>query len=109
MITETVVHNETELLAWHSRARPGDQAVYHVGNLAKARFEAAKDGEPSAIEELANTVMVLAESGMAIPVQRRVGEGEFAYIAIMPSPSTAVKRSQTRAAAQTRFKSNTMR
>jgi hypothetical protein len=87
MIIETVVNNEDEFLAWHSRARPGDQAVYHVGYLAKDRFE-------STIEELANTVMVLAESGMVIPVQRRVGDGKFAYIAVMPSPQQPAKRAQ---------------
>jgi hypothetical protein len=94
MIIETVVNNENEFLAWHSRARPGDQAVYHVGNLAKARFEAAKEGKSSPIEELANTVMVLAEAGMVMPVQRRVGDGEFAYIAIMSSPQQPAKRAQ---------------
>lgn len=68
----------------------GQVRVYHVGNLARDRF----DGErpvPS-IDRKANVALYHANNGTGALVQRRLGDGQFEYIIIgtgyMPAINT---------------------
>ena len=77
--------SEQALCAWVGRANPGDRLVYHRGLLA---FDAGPDNDAltlAARQQLrlvADRAWVLAQDGLVQLVQRREGEGVYAYTVI---------------------------
>ncbi|MET0167513.1 MAG: hypothetical protein ABW318_21255 [Vicinamibacterales bacterium] len=61
--------------AWATRAEPGARTTYFTGNLAVAH-------DRSGLRHRASEWFVLAERGLVILTQRRLGEGRYDYIAM---------------------------
>ena len=76
---------ETMLCAWYGSAVPGNSIVYHRGflaiDVAPLTFK-LPDAERRTLLRVAQRALQLAEDGLVHLVQRRVGEGEFTYVAI---------------------------
>jgi len=83
---------ETMLCAWYGSAVTGDRIIYHRGflaiDVAPLTFK-LPDAERRMLLRVAERVLQLAEDGLVHLVQRRLGEGDFAYLAIArPRPRT---------------------
>jgi hypothetical protein len=74
---------EVALLGWLGTACPGERFVYHVGHLAADRASAA--GMQQELGRIADRVMALAAEGRLLPVQMRLADGRFTYLAIKPA------------------------
>lgn len=76
---------ETMFCAWYGSAVPGDRIVYHRGFLAidvsPLTFK-LPDAERRTLLRVAERALQLAEDGLVHLVQRRIGEGQFIYLAI---------------------------
>ena len=76
---------ETMFCSWLGTAEPGERIIYHRGFLAidtsPLTFK-LPDGERRELLRIAQRALHLAEEGLLHLVQRRVGEGEFTYLAI---------------------------
>lgn len=84
---------EIELAAWIGQAAPGDRLEYHRGFLALDTFSIGSpldDHERKALARVAARAMWAAGQDLVHLVQRRIGEGEFSYLAIArPRPQRA--------------------
>lgn len=70
---------------WFHDAKPGDKVCYHEGDLANDMVRKGLPGEREQLAsaaEAARYVANLAVSGHVHLVQRRLGDGQFAYIAV---------------------------
>lgn len=101
------VRTHAELIDWYRLAPPGASCIYHVGSLAEYRAKAAsrlltlqyqQDSRsptnplPPAqsfemqrlldTNDLLETITDLSTSGLLHLTQRRIGEGQFAYLAV---------------------------
>jgi hypothetical protein len=76
---------ETMFCAWYGSAVPGDRIVYYRGFLAidvsPFTFKLL-DADRRTLLRVAERALQLAEDGLVHLVQRRMGEGDFTYIAI---------------------------
>ena len=68
--------------AWATRAEPGAGITYFTGNLAVAH-------DRSGLRHRASEWFALAERGLVILTQRRLGEGRYEYIATRTSAPMA--------------------
>lgn len=76
---------ETMFCAWYGSAAPGDRIVYHRGFLAidvSPLTYKLPDAERRTLLRVAERALQLAEDGLVHLVQRRMGEGDFTYLAI---------------------------
>lgn len=76
---------ETMFCAWFGSAVPGDRIVYHRGFLAvdaSPLTSTVPDAERRALLSVAERALQLADDGLVHLVQRRMGEGDFIYLAI---------------------------
>ena len=76
---------ETMFCSWFGAAVPGDRIVYHRGFLAvdaSPLTSIVPDAERRALLRVAERALQLAEDGLVHLVQRRMGEGDFTYLAI---------------------------
>lgn len=83
--TETVRNDIPFDTRNRSQAAPGDELEYHRGFLVLdlTPFGSPMDGDARAeLARVANRAFDLAERGFVHLVQRRIGVGAFAYIAI---------------------------
>ena len=84
---------EVDFCAWITQAAPGDELEYHRGFLVLdiTPFGSPMDGDARAeLALVADRAFDLAERGFIHLVQRRIGVGTFAYIAIArPHPGGA--------------------
>ena len=72
---------------WLGRARPGSRITYHVGHLATDRVQGLGPLAAPACRELAaiaDRAIGLAQEGRLLLVQKRHGDGDFSYFAVMP-------------------------
>lgn len=82
---------EIDFLGWLGQAQPGDMIEYHRGFLA---LDVMRGGSPlseAARSALARTATIASwafAQGLVHLVQRRLGEDEFSYLAIV-RPHTA--------------------
>ena len=87
---------EADFCSWVGRAAPGDIFEYHRGflgiDVAPGTLPAA---EQKALRHLARRALWASGEGLVHLVQRRVGPGEFAYLAIRrPRPRVAAHRKE---------------
>ncbi len=76
---------ETMFCTWFGAAVPGDRIVYHRGFLAvdaSPLTSIVPDAERRTLLRVAERALQLAEDGLVHLVQRRIGEGDFTYLAI---------------------------
>ncbi|TCZ63590.1 hypothetical protein [Roseicella aquatilis] len=76
---------EAMFCTWFGSAVPGDRIVYHRGFLAvdaSPLTSIVPDAERRALLRVAERALQLAEDGLVHLVQRRMGEGDFTYLAI---------------------------
>src|SRR5262245_33201587 len=81
--------DENGLVDWLIDAKPGERAVYYRGHLGHDRMPSAKvldRGERTELHAAANRVMVLANQGLVLPVQERVGPEDCLYIVVKAQP-----------------------
>ncbi|CAM3583475.1 hypothetical protein TH8_08875 [Thalassospira profundimaris] len=76
---------EVDFCAWLTQAAPGDEFEYHRGFLVLdiTPFGSPMDGEARAeLARVSDRAFDLAERDFVHLVQRRIGPGAFAYLAI---------------------------
>lgn len=85
-----MIKTANELADFLSTAKPGDSAVYHIGNLGRARNVQCKDfpeHERREIGQLAGFAWRAYEDGLVHLMQRRVEPNVCEYIVVMrPTP-----------------------
>lgn len=80
-----LVVSEEAFTSWLATALPGESLVYHHGHLAADRDRLTKAlPEPLRLEliRIAERAWTWAEKGLVVLVQRRLGAGRIAYVAI---------------------------
>ena len=91
----TVLVDENRFVDWLVDAKPGEQIVYYRGHLAYDRTPAANvlDSRSRAVvHTVAGRVMSTTEKGLVLPVQKRLGTGDYLYIAVKALPSRVGSR-----------------
>lgn len=81
-----VLLDEARFCAWLAKAAPGTALVYYRGHLTYDRMPSAKTlPEPLRLQlsALARRVLQCGEDGLVHLVQRRHGENDFSYIAVV--------------------------
>ena len=81
-----IVQNEQELCARLATAKAGDVITYHVGMLARDRAPLSQVLSAEGCRTLgavADRVLALAEADWVHLLQRRLGEGCFAYFLVV--------------------------
>lgn len=76
---------ETMFCTWFGAAVPGDRIVYHRGFLAvdaSPLTSKVPDAERRALLRVAERALQLAQDGLVHLVQRRMGDGDFTYLAV---------------------------
>jgi hypothetical protein len=80
--------DENGFVDWLVRAEAGEAIAYYRGHLVYDRYPSAEIHSREAradLEALADRVMAAAEQGLVHPVQKRIGAGDFLYIAVRSS------------------------
>ena len=91
----TALVDENGLVDWLIDAKPGDRIVYYRGHLAHDRAPSAQvmDSRSRAVvHTVASRVMASTEKGLVLPVQKRIGPGDYLYIAVKALPPRAAER-----------------
>jgi hypothetical protein len=81
---ERTLISEERFCDWVAYAPPGQRLEYYRGFLASDRMPSTKAlSEPDrrALVAVAKRVMQVAADGRVAPVQRRLADGEYSYIA----------------------------
>lgn len=84
-----VPFDENTFVDWLIDAEPGDRAVYYRGHLGFDRMPSANvlDRPTRAnLHAVATRVMVAAGQGLVIPVQKRIGDEDYLYLAVKTRP-----------------------
>ncbi len=84
-----VPFDENTFVDWLIDAEPGDRAVYYRGHLGFDRMPSANvlDRPTQAnLHAVATRVMVAASQGLVIPVQKRIGDEDYLYLAVKTRP-----------------------
>lgn len=77
--------DENGFVDWLISAEVGDIIAYYRGHLVYDRSPTREVHSREArlnLEALANRVMIAAEDGLVHPVQKRLGAGDFLYLAV---------------------------
>ena len=77
--------DENGFVDWLIDAKPGDTLVYYRGHLSHDRMPSTKvlaDLRRRKLVDVANRVLAAESQGLVMPVQRRVRENEWLYLAI---------------------------
>lgn len=85
-VAQPIVLTENDLCDRLAEAEIGDVITYHVGMLARDRAPQTQALSQQRCQDLgavADRVLRLAEAGWVHLVQRRLGEGRFAYLLIV--------------------------
>jgi hypothetical protein len=91
----TALVDENRFVDWLIDAKPGGQIVYYRGHLAYDRTPAANvlDNRSRAIvHAVAGRVMATTGKGLVLPVQKRLGTGDYLYIAVKALPNRISSR-----------------
>ena len=76
--------------SWVTTAPPGEQYAYHVGLLARDRFEGDDESRPrEPVHGLARAVWLAHMAGLVLLTQRRRDTISFYYIATRSARRTA--------------------
>ena len=79
---------EEQLCRWVGRAEAGARIEYHHGHLSVDRSHettSLDEKTRQSLAKVADRAFALAGKGLLILVQRRLGEGQFSYLAIKAS------------------------
>jgi hypothetical protein len=82
--TERTLMSEERFCDWVADAPPGQRVEYYRGFLASDRMPSTSTlSEPDrrALVAVAKRVMQVAADGRVVPVQLRLADGEYSYIA----------------------------
>ena len=82
VVTDGYLLTTSVFRRWVAIAAIGNQLVYHEGYLACDRAPEIPTAESRRLHKVAQVIMNAAEDGRVHLVQRRLGEGRFAYIAV---------------------------
>jgi hypothetical protein len=77
--------DENGFVDWIVDAQSEDCIAYYRGHLGRDRFESTGTLYPGDCRKLvavARRVMVAAEQGLVFPLQKRLGEHDFVYLAV---------------------------
>jgi len=77
--------DEAGFIAWLAACKHGDTIAYYRGHLAHDRMPSTgmlSKAARAALHAVAHRVFVAHDQGLVIPVQKRVGNHEWLYIAI---------------------------
>ena len=77
--------DENGFVDWLIDSEPGDTLVYYRGHLSRERMPSVKtldDASRRKLAAVANRVLAAEAQGLVMPVQRRVRENEWLYLAI---------------------------
>jgi hypothetical protein len=77
--------DENGFVDWLIDAAPGDTLIYYRGHLSHDRMPSAKlhnDIQRRKLGAVASRVLVAESQGLVMPVQRRVGNNDWLYLAI---------------------------
>jgi hypothetical protein len=91
----TALIDENAFVDWLIDARPGHRIIYYRGHLARDRMPSARvldNRSRAVVHTVANRVMTSADKGLVLPVQRRLGPGDYLYIAVKALPPRAAQR-----------------
>jgi hypothetical protein len=89
--------DENGFVDWLTGATPGDALVYYRGHLSHDRMpsaEALGDSDRRGLSDVANRVLAAEAQGLVMPVQRRVGQNDWLYVAIRRRGALRVPRHQ---------------
>lgn len=81
----TRIEGASELAAWLRTAKPGDRAIYYLGQLTVDRSVGCsplKDRRRSIVDQQANDALAAAVADRVLLVQQRLGPRVFAYIVV---------------------------
>jgi hypothetical protein len=95
MESETEISNVDELNAFLSSAKPGERRIYYRGFLWVDRYRKSQvlsEVDRLRLDELANAVLVAAESGLLRLFQRRQADDVWEYIAIRTAGKVRVPK-----------------
>lgn len=84
-----VPFDENTFVDWLIDAEPGDRAVYYRGHLGFDRMPSANVLDRptrTSLHAVAARVMVAAGQGLVIPVQKRIGDEDYLYLAVKARP-----------------------
>lgn len=93
--------DENGFVDWLIDSEPGDVLVYYRGHLSRERMPSVKtldDVQRRKLAAVASRVLTAEHHGLVMPVQRRVRENEWLYLAIRtrgPVRSTHNHKSST--------------
>jgi hypothetical protein len=90
-------HDENAFVDWLVDARPGAACAYYRGHLAYDRDpQQSKLGEfrRRKLTHLADRAMECCERNQVLLVQRRMGKGDFVYLAIRSSAPMIIPRNR---------------
>lgn len=77
--------DENGFVDWLIDSEPGDVLVYYRGHLSRERMPSVKtldDVQRRKLAAVASRVLAAEHHGLVMPVQRRVRENEWLYLAI---------------------------
>jgi hypothetical protein len=91
----TALVDENAFVDWLIDARPGHRIIYYRGHLAHDRMPSARvmdNRSRAVVHTVSNRVMTSADKGLVLPVQQRLGPGDYLYIAVKARPPRAAER-----------------
>lgn len=91
----TALVDENGFVDWLIDAKPGERVVYYRGHLAHDRAPSAQAMDSrsrTVVHTVASRVMASTAKGLVLPVQKRIGPGDFLYIAVKALPPRAAAR-----------------
>ena len=91
--------DEIDLQAWAARAAPGDVIEYHRGHLAQDRNRSPSGLSRAAcihLDRTANVALAMEAAGQVLLVQRRHGDGDYSYLAVIASQQKQTARPMSR-------------
>ena len=77
--------DENGFVDWIVDAQADDCIVYYRGHLGRDRFESTKilsGADCRRLIAVADRVMVATDQGLVFPLQKRLGEHDFLYLAV---------------------------
>jgi hypothetical protein len=80
-----VLIDEDRFIDWLVEAEQGARLIYYRGHLAHDRMPSAQilsKSDRADLNALAHRVFVAHEQGLVMPVQKRLGPGDWLYLAI---------------------------
>ena len=101
----SAIVEENGFVDWLIDAEPGEALVYYRGHLSHDRMPSVTgltDHDRRKLSDVANRVLSTESMGLVIPVQRRVGDHDWLYLAVRTRGALLATRKTTSPNTQTR-------